>query len=210
LDRLLRILRFMRPNDSLGVVVEVLIDSLSIHFKTLCILVDTHSLEVTPVDGIKVKWLWFPANLLELTMQAIGTKSGLSLPAKVRVHVESIIAAKTWQRPFARPALEDKQIFDRLTSGAFTWEVLGVPSLLPIVTVVLGVRIITDRLFRAILHVGIRIELKISAELLGPSLMVLQIGQRLSIDVVRAREAEVMLASILIREDANTHFDVTE
>jgi hypothetical protein len=196
------VLRLVRSDDSLGIIVKILIDSFSVHFETLRIFVDTHSLKITPVDAVKVEGLRLTTNLLELAMQSVWTKSSLSLPAKVRIHVESVIATEAGQGPFARSTLKDKQIFNRLSSGTLAWEVLGVSSVLPGFTIVIGVRIIPDRLFRAILYIGVRVESQIGAEFLRPGFMVLQIGQSLSINMVGAREAGIALIDISLLKNS--------
>jgi hypothetical protein len=82
-------------NDSFGIHVKVFVDTLSVHIKPLGIPVEAHSLKVSPVDVIEVEWLRFAANLFELAMQPIGAKSSLTLPAEVRIHIQSIVATKS-------------------------------------------------------------------------------------------------------------------
>jgi hypothetical protein len=84
------------------------------------------------------------------------------------------------------------------------------PSLLPDVTVVIGVRVIPNRLLRAVLYVGVRVEFEIGTEFLRSSFMVLQIGQSLSVDMVRAREAVIVLVDVSICNTSAAYLDVTE
>jgi hypothetical protein len=125
------LLRQLRSNDSLWVHIEVLVDTLSVHVETLRVSVKTGPLEITPIDSIPVQRLRLATDLLILTVQTIGTKSRLPLPAEVGVHIQSVEATKARERPLARSSLEDEKVLDNLSIGAFAWEVLGVASLLP-------------------------------------------------------------------------------
>jgi hypothetical protein len=184
LHRLLLLFRQLRSNDSLRIHIEILVNAFSVHVKPLSISVKAFSLQVTPVDAIKIERLWFTTNFLELAMQSVGAESSFSLPAEVGVHVQGIVATKARQRPFARFTLEDKQILNRLSGSALAGRILGESSILPCSTVVLGIGVVADWLLRAVLYVCIWVEPEIIAEFFGSSFVVFQIRQGLSINVV--------------------------
>lgn len=86
-------------------------------------------------------------------------------------------------------AFEDEEIFNVIIGGALAWNVGCVALLLPLSSIVVGERIVTNGLLDTEFDVGFWVVSQVGAKLFGASVLVLECGESVAVDEVGRRKA---------------------